>query len=395
VSNIPGSLAAFGSTFFEHVIAMLHPLSLTVLLEIASHPQLSRFVRVVTISGERIDGVINMSGHGDEQKHKDLQASMEHSEMAHLILTNVFRNLHRLAVVRIDNESFQVETEVIDAARCGSRYIFVEPTKYNAELAIRAKNRAFGIVFPCLRRAGIAGEVNIEMEISVGDEDSQDDNCFDPTTVFWNNNIGPNITSLELSGYVSSRRTFDLLQSAFNLSRLEFAFVEDLFHVSHPDTGLFVWPNLRHLRLIEVECHEDNFADFITAHKDTLSVLNLVAVCLITGTWQKTLQVILDMSKLEEIQLQGPYQPTPPSQAGASFDRFSSLSDWDAHEFCLSNVAEIRIALNAILFDLRTTSWKSHTSHLEVELYRVDMRLARAVFDGRAVICDGECHLVA
>lgn len=55
-------LIHFGTVFFNHVIAILHPLSLTILLEIASHPHLSRFVSQVTISGERLGGVIDMLG---------------------------------------------------------------------------------------------------------------------------------------------------------------------------------------------------------------------------------------------------------------------------------------------------------------------------------------------
>jgi hypothetical protein len=46
------SLNAFGTSFFEHVIAVLHPLSLAILMEKTSHPQLSSFVRQVAISGE-------------------------------------------------------------------------------------------------------------------------------------------------------------------------------------------------------------------------------------------------------------------------------------------------------------------------------------------------------
>jgi hypothetical protein len=48
------SIVAFGKNFFDHLVAMLHPISLTVLLEIATHEQLSKFVQKVTISGERI-----------------------------------------------------------------------------------------------------------------------------------------------------------------------------------------------------------------------------------------------------------------------------------------------------------------------------------------------------
>jgi hypothetical protein len=87
------SIASIGTTFFTHLDAMLHPLNVTLLLEIATHAQLSKLVRSITISGERIGGRIDLSEQDDEQPLKDLQSSMEQSGLDHLLLSEVFRKL--------------------------------------------------------------------------------------------------------------------------------------------------------------------------------------------------------------------------------------------------------------------------------------------------------------
>jgi len=66
------SLVAFGTQFFTCLVAILHPISLMILLEIASHPNLSRFAMKIVISGERIGGIIEVSDEADEGMLKDL-----------------------------------------------------------------------------------------------------------------------------------------------------------------------------------------------------------------------------------------------------------------------------------------------------------------------------------
>lgn len=114
-----------GSNYFSHLVVILHALSLAVLLEIASHRKLTPFVLQITVSGERIGGVIDMLGQEDAQKQKDLQTSMLNSGLNRLILTDVFSKLsdRNLSLVRVDNESFRVKP-FPRALRCDSKDIF-------------------------------------------------------------------------------------------------------------------------------------------------------------------------------------------------------------------------------------------------------------------------------
>lgn len=84
------SLKAFGSTFFEYVVVMLHPLSLKVLEQIADYAGLSVHVHHLTISGEELGGVIDMRGHGNARQMQEL---VEVAVGAKLLACTAPRNL--------------------------------------------------------------------------------------------------------------------------------------------------------------------------------------------------------------------------------------------------------------------------------------------------------------
>jgi hypothetical protein len=366
---------------------MLHPLSLTTLLEIASHSDLSKFVRKLTISGEQIGGIIVLDG-DDERGLEDLQMSMEHSGLDRMILSEVFHKFSGLSAVRIDNESYHRNAPLVRAARCGSRYIFDGYEAYDKGSVQRGWNRAFDVVFSCLRNAGLAGKVHIEVEATVMTVASQNNNFFDPTSADWNNNFAAKVQFIGLSGQLTSRWTLDLLQSATNLQSLEIIIADEIVQLSHPDTGLFIWLNLLRLVLDDIECHGQTLIDFLAMHKETLCNLYLQGVLFVTGSWREPLRIMAEMPNLKYFYLCDPYESTLTSQVGDSFDRFYDFSNFDVHNLHLHSNAAIRVALGALLFDFRTSS------HKHTELYRLDFRLAHAVLDVRAEIRDGECHLL-
>jgi len=293
------SIVAFGTTYFEHVDAMLHPLSLTVLLEIATHCQLSKFVRNVTISGERIGGIVDLSGQDDEQKLKDLQTSMEQSGLDHLVLSDVFRKLPNLKTVRIDNDSFFFDDETVAAARCGRKYIVAENTVRELDYDEYGFNRAFGVVFSCLRKAGLAGKVDINIQANITDQALQYHDFFDPTSDDWNKYFGTRVKSIKLSRNLSSSWSLDLLKSVPNLQKLDIFIAEGILQFSHPDTGLFLWPDLQHLELDDASCPAHTIIDFLDAHRGTIRILRLQGLELIDGSWRQPLQIIRSMPELE------------------------------------------------------------------------------------------------
>jgi hypothetical protein len=390
------SLQAFGTSFFKHVIAILHPLSLTVLLEIASHPQLSKFVHQVTISGERIGGLIDLSGQENGQKLKDMQTSMEKSGMDRLMLTEVFRRLPHVMAVKIDNATYRCEDDGLDGARCGTRYIFTDQEKPPYQMKELGFNRAFEVVFACLHNTGLAGTFAIDINATVKALEPQNDVLFDLTSFVWERMLAKTVFILKFSGELSSRWTLDLLQSLPNLHVFEVFIADDILELSHPDTGLFYWPNLHSLQLDDAYCHGRMLLEFLDAHKDTLSDLHLQGVELLTGSWKQLFAIMERIPALSYMFIGVPYETTVPPHDDRKFDRFYDFNDKDfnMYNFRLHSNAEIRIVLGALLYDFRTTKYKSYHGHLDTQLFRVDFRLAKAVVNAKAELREGESHML-
>lgn len=198
---------AFGTAFFEHPVAILHPLSLSVLLEIVVHPRFSKFVRRVTISGERIGGVILMPKNAaEQQKHLQLHMSMERSGQDRLILDQVFRCLPGLAAVTIDSESYTINGQEPDGVCCGLRHIFdldaegtyLQSLYFDFESAAREKNRAFDLVLTSLRTIGRAGQIKLQIHAVAAFPESQIRSTFDPNSAVWKDELAPDVTDLKL-----------------------------------------------------------------------------------------------------------------------------------------------------------------------------------------------------
>ncbi|KAI4945080.1 hypothetical protein J4E91_008057 [Alternaria rosae] len=172
------SANALGKRFFNHLIVLLHPTSLTTLLEICHHPVLSKHVRKITVSGERI----GQSIHGIEQEkiHKDLQVNVERSGMDSLTLKEAFRELDNLEMVQVDVISFyHIEQEPVDAGiRCGRAHII--PAKLFNSPGSRerhgdsGKNRVYDLIPKTLLDAGVHEKVGLQFEFWNTDYSNED-----------------------------------------------------------------------------------------------------------------------------------------------------------------------------------------------------------------------------
>ncbi|KAI4659376.1 uncharacterized protein J4E78_005803 [Alternaria triticimaculans] len=162
------SANAFGKRFFHHLIVILHPTSLTTLLEICHHPLLSKHVRKITVSGERIGQSIN--GIEQQDLHMDLQVSVERSGMDTLTLKEAFRELENLEMVRVDVVSFyHLDPEPTDdGIRCGRAHIIpaklLNPPASRERHGDSGKNRVYDLIPKILLDAGVHEKVGLQFE---------------------------------------------------------------------------------------------------------------------------------------------------------------------------------------------------------------------------------------
>jgi hypothetical protein len=258
------SIVAFGKNFFDHLVAMLHPISLTVLFEIATHEQLSKFVQKVTISGERIGAIIKPRDVDKRAVLKDLQTGMENSGMDRLILTAALRNFANLTVFRIDNSSFYVLTESIDAAQCGRRHIIEKGRVWDVgDDQDQRVDRAFRVTLASIKDASIEKKVKMEVDVSIVDEPNYHVDYFDPKSPDWVEYFSRNITTIQLTKHATCPWALDLLRSTPNLEHLQLEFSDEAIEFRRSVTGeLFMWPRLSHFGLLDTSCH-DTLAPFL------------------------------------------------------------------------------------------------------------------------------------
>ena len=150
------STMAFGTRFFSHLVVVLHPTSLTILLELCRHPVLSNFIRKATISGERLGHSIHPM-RTDMRPHFALQKSIENSDMDVLILSESFRALKRLNEVQVDNCSYNANDEAEyceDGIKCGRKHMYAEtvPSFMLGAAADMGYSRVYEVVLKALER---------------------------------------------------------------------------------------------------------------------------------------------------------------------------------------------------------------------------------------------------
>lgn len=370
------SLRSFGAEFFEHLIFVLHPDSLTILLEVASHPELSTYVRGLTVSGELIADVADKS---PDTMLKDLQTSMKNSGMDRLMLIAALRKLSKLELVTIDCASFLCNAETVDGLRCGGKHI-AGLLKNEGEYG---DNRAFSVALSRMQDAGVAKVVKLCLNICLKYGSSQPVDYFDPTSTGWTLDHAANVHDLDLARDVTQPWVLDLLRSTPNLRRLGHGYGDQILTFSYPTGGLFSWPGLCDLHLNDSDVDNQRFTSFLELHKDTLTKLRLQLLEVDYGTWKAPLKVIASMPKLKQPYIGHLLDRYPPVGSHYILDTIYDRTEFDYMYLFLDHHLEVQSSLQAILHDLRTLSYDPGT------VSRVDVRPAHAIMDGAAELENG------
>lgn len=154
------SMTAFGQRFFDHLIVILHPTSLTTFLDIARHEQLSKYVTRVSVSGERISNSIVPLV--DEERHVSLQQGVYESGLDSETLAEALPMLKTLRTLRIDTEQY---TECNHPRiRCGCKYLPQAPVPpWKPAGDNNGYNRVYNLVLSVLEKTNLS---DFDLEIS-------------------------------------------------------------------------------------------------------------------------------------------------------------------------------------------------------------------------------------
>ncbi|KAF2853817.1 hypothetical protein T440DRAFT_290451 [Plenodomus tracheiphilus IPT5] len=389
------SSTAFGKRFFHHLVAILHPTSLTTLLEIARHNVLSKFVRKVTMSGELIGQTIR-SLDNDEQRHAGMQKSVANSGLDTMILTEVFRALKSIQVVSIDMGSFNnAEYFGVDeeGLKCGRLHMHIHPKnpEYDHTATdFSVSNRIYGIVLEALHQARISENDRLELLFSPNEHGDGPLSFFDLTSAEWINFLSKKVQKISYGGFMDPRWVADLLRTTPNIHEFYLGGFESIVTLPISTVGTCHWARLRRLGLDELYLWHNEFKSLLYRHYGTLEHLHLQEVGLAGGTWVEPLEIIRDMKQLGFLFLNGLLESTSYHTSGQSFDQYEDPDDSDSGEMLLGlDYEDIQIAMNALLNDLATKSLG--IEHIIAEStvdetcfhQKVDLRKAVAANEGR------------
>lgn len=308
------SIAAFGQRFFDHLIVILHPTSLDIFMDIAAHKQLSKYVRRVSVSGERIGQSIKLEE--DEQKHITLQKHLEESGLDSRILMDAFSMLKNLRTVRIDIEQFQFYDNEDNhlGLRCGSKYLQPMPAYSRGRRDEDAGyNRIYSLVPGILEKTCLP-RINLEMAFwdTACYDDGNNPNVmahFDVQYPSWKDEVAKRTRSLSFTGIIHVPWVCDLLQSAKDLHSIKVFLpvrcTDNGSRISYYSYTHLEWPNLRRLHLGNLVTSHLGFLGLLEVHLNSLEEINIFTIGFVKGTWSCALTTLSRMPNLKALELQG------------------------------------------------------------------------------------------
>ncbi|KAF7673047.1 hypothetical protein GT037_008998 [Alternaria burnsii] len=389
------SANAFGRRFFRHLVVILHPTSLTTLFEICHHPVLSKHVRQITVSGERV-------GHSiyevkEEETQKDLQVSVQRSGMDSFILNQVFRELENLQIIQIDVISFyHCDPEPVDAGiRCGKAHILSKKTQEDEQRERRGDsgaNRVYDLVLRTLQEANLHNKIGLGFEFW-NTEYSNDDmiTFFDLDSAVWKDHFSKQVRQVSVLGQVSHAWLQKLLSTASDLRKFEFQGNYTFLELSYQPAGSFQfhWPGFSHIHLTDVFLSHNEWTNFLRLHAATLKHISCSSIGFPQGNWIEPLQIIETMPRIEYLWLfrlleKAPYPHSPMTVRRCSQDDDGVLQLFDSEP--------VELALSAMRSQPRTAFMgrgvKSEAG--EVYLHRVAFDVGEAALEGDIIYRDGD-----
>lgn len=251
-------------------------MSLNILSEIVNHLSISRFMRKITISSERIG--YSDDGHIlDTRMMGPLRTSMVQSELDYSVLTNALRRFPALSTVRFDYESYSMGAlQGNAAARCGIRSIKIEKGLVWQQDEQYFKH-TIDAVFTSLYSSGLATKVDIDINASILGHASPgiSNDFFHSSSPSYTTYI-TRMKSLTLFDWARSALGIHLLHSDPNLHFLSIIDQRGIY--SHPHPHLLsppTWPSLCTLNLHGPSCLVQDLSKILATAQHTLPELDL------------------------------------------------------------------------------------------------------------------------
>jgi hypothetical protein len=392
------SANAFGRRFFRHLIVILHPTSLTILFEICHHPVLSKYVRQITVSGERVGQSIHKNAK-EERIQKDLQVSVQRSGMDSSILKQVFRKLENLEIVQIDVTSFHYHVPETDddGIRCGQTHILSKkaraqrrPTRRRGDSGV---NRVYDLVLQTLQEADLHDRIGLGFQFWNA-EYSNDDRItfFDLDSAVWKKHFSKRVRQVSVCGQVSYTWLQKLLSMASDLRKFECHGDNTFLELSYQPAGSFQfhWPGFSYIYLEDLFLSHNGWTNFLHLHAATLKHISCSSIGFPQGDWIEPLQIIETMPRIECLWLFRLLEKVPYPHSSMTVRHWTP--DEDDKVLHLADLGQVELALSAMRSQPKTTimGYRITSKAGRVYPYKVAFDVGEAALKGDIVYRDGD-----
>ena len=261
------STNVFGKRFFWSLEAFLHPISLTTLFEICRHPTLAKYVHQVTVHGDQFQ----------QQKHKDLQSSVEQSGMDRMLLTEVFKGLANLTVVAAGILPWNNEPDDGAGISCARRHLF-DTEDLCGPPPDRGFSRVYGLVLQAIQDANLQDKVDLLFDFwgAATPDEAAGQTCIDLASSAWKQNFAKRVRGIALAYNADPDWVRELFSSATNLYAVNFCGNNFTLQLPSPSVGLHSKASIRSLELANVFLSHADWIVFLRLHAETLERLTIL-----------------------------------------------------------------------------------------------------------------------
>jgi hypothetical protein len=397
----------FGERCFSTLHIFLHPVSLGMFLEIASHAKLSKHVKEVSICLESIDNVYydkTPEGCALEEQHskdnkelpylnrlREMERGMRVADLDHLMLCNGLSKLVNLQYVILGRAwpsvdrtlriyQFPGELPIL----CGNKSLLGkegEPWTIKFGLPDTRSLRGLNIAMRALDDVKLA---DIKLTVSIWTPfapslDSMDHQLSTQWETYGLNKI--RILLLESSSFGMEWHG-KLLRASSKLQRLviwthttprSWGGFEFFTNVTFSQSG--TWPNLQKLSLCLVQLRDHIFASFLRRHQKSLVGIEIYSCKMIDNdTWMEALHTMKTMPRLESILLRYLYSAVSGPFTSENFNRYYAPEELRKSSTVILRRQCIIAGLETFIRDYRTVRDK---------LPILDFRQVNALLEGQ------------
>ncbi|KAH6644093.1 hypothetical protein C7974DRAFT_467789 [Boeremia exigua] len=306
------SMSFFDPFFFSHLEAIIHLLSLSVLLEIAKHPRLSKYVTQVTLCGK---WTCNESLSPSDQAHNDLHDGNSKSSQYRRTLQDVLQALPNLTRINVCSDSeLKSKANSPPSLSCGlaglqksSGFNF----RFGLDHDFERCSLVFRIVLPLLTKLDPEGLIRLHVVLSARPAYPKVLNPLELSAATWTNAIKKRAVTIKVHGHIEPWWVGRFLHTATNIHDVELWGLGRVTNDDYPFrflkslslTGILSWSDLRRISLRDMILDHDCFTALLRTHQRTLGAVQLDSIGIHLGTWRESIEILSTMPNIHVLQV--------------------------------------------------------------------------------------------